>query len=245
MSLISKAEKNLTNLSPRLENVGTLKNIPVVLSDSKGRYLKDQTVDKHPERKIVWWIHPGTTVQQNLQWLKEKAVKTFQDLGQIHITLFIWLGTCDLTFKTGKYIFLKSSDFQVVTDLCQGLRDIYTFIHQFPTVRLIFLQVPFYSIYWWNKFHNHPDPDQFLKKDDILHEQLLEVNKYIITLNEFLGQNSPDFNLDILASRKRHYDLQTSYSTSFALYLDGIHPSPTLAKLWLLRLCLRLNKDCN
>ena len=79
MSLISKAEKNLTNLSPRSENVGTLKNIPVVLSDSKGRYLKDQTVDKHPERKIVWWIHPGTTVQQNLQWLQEKAVKTFQD----------------------------------------------------------------------------------------------------------------------------------------------------------------------
>ncbi|CAC5371045.1 unnamed protein product [Mytilus coruscus] len=107
MSLISKAEKNLTNLSPRLENVGTLKNIPVVLSDSKGRYLKDQTVDKHPERKIVWWIHPGTTVQQNLQWLQEKAVKTFQDLGQIHITLFIWLGTCDLTFKTDEFLSLN------------------------------------------------------------------------------------------------------------------------------------------
>ena len=185
----------------------------------------------------VWHLSP----------VSRKAVPGVLREESVHVTLYIWLGTCDLTVKEGKFISLRSTDFQVVTDLCQTYQDILKYMRKFPTVRLIFLQIPLYSVYWWNAFHNHPEPDQFVKQDEILHDQLYEVNKYLVTLNNYLheGINSPDFNSDILASRKGHYDRKTRYSTSFALYLDGIHPSPVLAKLWLIRLCLRFANDCN
>ncbi|CAC5413871.1 unnamed protein product [Mytilus coruscus] len=84
MSLASKAEKNIAKLAPRLSNIGSLDNIPIVLTDSKGKYFRDQCQDRHPDKKIVWWIHPGTGVQQNLQWLKEKTLRTFQDLVSVN-----------------------------------------------------------------------------------------------------------------------------------------------------------------
>jgi hypothetical protein len=47
---------------------------PVILSDSKGDYLKDQVF--HPEdRQIVWWNKIGTNIINFLHWL-EKNIKS-------------------------------------------------------------------------------------------------------------------------------------------------------------------------
>ena len=52
---LSKVRKQIHNLDGRLNNAPLLRTIPVVLSDSKAKYL-EQTVSwsKHPENKIFW-----------------------------------------------------------------------------------------------------------------------------------------------------------------------------------------------
>ena len=83
MSISSRAEKNIGNLSPRLNDVGTLKNIPVVLTDSKGRYLEEQSADTHPQNKVIWWVHSGQRVNEGYEWLQNRAEKTFRELPAV------------------------------------------------------------------------------------------------------------------------------------------------------------------
>ena len=243
---VSRINKNISNLVPKLSLIGHLNKIPVVLTDSKGRYLKDQVQNVHPENKIVWWAKSGAGVEEQFAWLRENLQSEFVNLHSDHITLYIWLGTCDLTTKTGEFIDLKSEDFSAGNRLCRFYRQIHEYISDYPNIRLIFLQLPCYSIYFWNLSHGHSDPEQFREKDKILANQLSEVNKYIRGFNSVLHPeiNSVDFGLDLEKSNKPHNRRHISYCNNFQLYLDGIHPCPELARLWVVRLSLRLEKDC-
>jgi hypothetical protein len=51
---LSKVQKQIHNLDPKLREVSLLRKIPVVLSDSKAKYLEN-VVDfkRHPENKIL------------------------------------------------------------------------------------------------------------------------------------------------------------------------------------------------
>ena len=107
------------------------------------------------------------------------------------ITLYIWLDTCDLTTKIENFIHLRSQDFSAGNRLCRFFRQIRDFISDYPTIRLIFLQIPCYSIYFWNLSHGHDDPEQFREKDKILEN--------IIDLKSVLHPeiNSVNFSLDL------------------------------------------------
>ena len=96
---------NLTCLSPRLQGIGNLAKIPVILSDSKGANL-EAAVDPqcHPENKIKFWYRKGKRVNEQYLWLKDNLHTELQKLDTHHITLYIWLGTCDLTEKSDKFI---------------------------------------------------------------------------------------------------------------------------------------------
>lgn len=63
---------------------------PVVLSDSKGVYIKDQV--SHPDdRQIIW--------------LKKRVIKVPTPAGEKTLkTKYIWLGTCDLKTKNKDHI---------------------------------------------------------------------------------------------------------------------------------------------
>jgi len=59
------SEKKLRDYlqTPRSPTVGSRALRPVILSDSKGNYLKDQV--HHPEdRQIVWWNKRGTNIKK-------------------------------------------------------------------------------------------------------------------------------------------------------------------------------------
>ena len=150
MSLV-RVSKNIHNLSLRLHGTGNLKKVPIILSDSKGERL-EAVVDliNHPENKIYFWYRKGKGVNEQYLWLKENLQEKLRILGTNHITLYIWLGTCDLTVKSDQFIKICSEDFSAVRSLCKGLKDIFDYIRQFPTITLVYLEIPYYSIYLWN-----------------------------------------------------------------------------------------------
>ena len=60
----SRINKNIYNLSPKLSSIGHLDKIIVVLTDSKGTYLKEQVQNEHPANKIVWWAKCDAGVEE-------------------------------------------------------------------------------------------------------------------------------------------------------------------------------------
>lgn len=242
---LSRINKNIYNLTPRLHGIGNLGKIPVILSDSKGGSL-EAVVDpqSHPENKLRFWYRRGKGVHEQYEWLRDNLQSELAKLGTSHITLYIWLGTCDLTEKSDKFIKLRTDDSTTVDSVCRGLKDIFDFTRQFPTITLVYLDIPYYSIYLWNLFHEHSDPEPFRQQDIALENQVSEVNNYIQQLNTILHKTSPNFSLDLEKSRKHRHEAYAKYSLNYGLYLDGVHPHPDLAKLWLIRIALRFENDC-
>ena len=203
---LSKVQKQIHNLDPKLREVPLLRKIPVVLSDSKAKYLENVVdFNRHPENKIFWWWRKGSDTESQFVWLKNNLTTTFEELGSTHLTLYILLGTCDLTEKNGSYIKLRLNSNDRVLNICAKYRDIYKFV-DFPTVNLIFLELPYYSIYQWNLSHKHPDAEPFRADDKLLESQIDLVNKFIFETNIVLHANSPSFDLDLEKVRTRWYN---------------------------------------
>lgn len=81
-----------------------LQKKPVLLSDSKGKYLRDCAVTE-VEKEILWLCKGGATTSNSYYWFVPKAEQTFQTYG--YFELYVWLGTCDLTVKNKTYISLN------------------------------------------------------------------------------------------------------------------------------------------
>ena len=175
--------------------------------------------------------------------MKSNLERKFHELSSRHFTLYVWLGTCDLTEKSGLFIKLRSEGNDRVNHVCETYREIYKFIANFPTIKLVFLELPYFSVYIWNVKKRNSEPEQFRAQDKLLETQIREVNKFIRETNILLRGNSPDFGLDLEKVRK-HGRREPVYTVNYGIYLDGVHPHPDLAVLWLIRLCLRIVDDC-
>ena len=71
---------------------------PVVVSDSKGKYLKacvSQT--RNPESKILWRAKGGATTLDRYLWLKDNVDAFIDKYGPLSV--YVFTGTCDLTIK--------------------------------------------------------------------------------------------------------------------------------------------------
>jgi hypothetical protein len=50
---------------------------PVVLSDSKGNWLKHHAKGTHPvEKEIIWWSKSGAKIKDRLNWLEYTGVSS-------------------------------------------------------------------------------------------------------------------------------------------------------------------------
>nr|XP_034321263.1 uncharacterized protein LOC117687937 [Crassostrea gigas] len=79
---------------------------PVLISDSKGVYLKRHLDLLKKSRIFVQFeCRPGARFANFIAWLKKNLSNLVQQHGWI--TLYIWLGTCDTTQKSGRYIDLR------------------------------------------------------------------------------------------------------------------------------------------
>lgn len=237
------SQNQLNKQSRRLESLITDKHLtftPVVLSDSKARYLQSEVV--HPaEQKIVWWYESGASAKSQLDFLKDNLELKLHRYPRI--VLYIWLGTCDLTKKEGKFIELKARDNSAVSELINTLKEIHKFVSGFPTVKLVYLELPYYSIFHWNATKHHETPGKFKHDDFLLKEQIDAVNSFVRESNILLRKYSPKFNCDIQNCRKDPDNAR--YTIKFYnFFIDGIHPCPALSRVWLLRICEIAFKDC-
>lgn len=233
---VKKLEKNSKHLYEL--DLGHLSLVPVVVSDSKGRYIK-QCVDSVQDN-IKWYCKSGAESSTALNWVKHNLYKVIAEHGAVCV--YIWFGTCDLTVKKGKYIFLSENLELSVSKLKGNLLEIKKFCAEKNT-KVIFLEVPYFSIEVWNRNKGHKTPSSFHADDMRLSITVDSINHDITTLNQELGVISPRFNEDLRRSRKSR-GKGIRYSFKFSLLQDGVHPSFILAKSWCSSLYRNIKRFC-
>ena len=214
---------------------------PVIITDSKGKYLRQVSVADKTESKILWYGRGGFNSNDVVKFL---SVKKINSLLKLHgrISLYLWVGTCDFTRKGKRHVYLRKplqktfdqfrTNLETIKRRCSSSR-----------IKLTFVHVPFYSIEIWNKNKGHPNVEIFKKDDKELTELIRKVNCYIDNANNDINSYSPRLNADIERSRKRKNGKQR-YSLRFSLFIDGIHPDKKLARSWLTSIKRRINIDC-
>ena len=229
---------------------GRLRSKPVILSDSKGFSLKPHLDLVHQfQENIIIECRAGARFQDYFHWLRINLITLVQSFG--NIVLYIFLGTCDLTFKKGKFTELRhKDDISAISYVKFQIERYLAFVKNFSTVTLVFLEIPPYSIEAWNRAKGHRDPKNFHSQDFILLERIALVNEYIRSVNERSSESrktplsSPRFKLDLLKFRKEKGGKQR-VSINFSNYKDGIHPTCLLARCWMKRIVTQVLIDCS
>ena len=228
----NKLEKYLQRQNPLLENVPENKLVPVILSDSKGRFLKRQAATPL-EHNIVWadqGHESGRTTRAGLDWVRDN-VNNFSTRYPNGFILFVWLGTCNYCDKTSeKQIFLKENIARVSAELILDLTNIIR-LGQQHNFKVVLLEIPVFCIREWNRVHGHCTPEIFAQQGEELQRDIQLVNEEICRLNLDSGFVSPLFNVDLKLKRKRNSPNRSYYN--FAQFTDGVHPNPILSRYWL------------
>ena len=116
--------------------------------------------------------------------------------------IYVWLGTCDLTSQNKKYIALTGEDDQVVDIAYEYLVKIAALVKYFPSCRITILEIPVYSIKYWNQRKGHKNLDEFIEQDKKLETQVYNLNGKIRQINETNQIHSPTFSTDLVKNSK-------------------------------------------
>ncbi|MEW8545299.1 MAG: hypothetical protein AB2693_17390 [Candidatus Thiodiazotropha sp.] len=211
----------------------------VVVSDSKGSYLR-RCIRSRIERSIVWLGEAGLKSKGGIDLLKANLNELKSKYGLLSV--YIFLGTCDLTTKTGDFITLNDSHESDSAHLIHRYEQLVSFAQE-KNFEITFLEIPIYSIKEWNRYHGDPCPELFRDQDNKLHNSLKIINDEIERINFTLGKQSPKFSLDLERSRKPSGKSERKYY-NFLLLKDGIHPNPLLSRLWLRRIVALIRQEC-
>lgn len=229
---------------PRSLTEGNRFITPVMLSDSKGEYIKTQVLH-HEDRNIVWWCKKGDTIEKRLRWLGTNISDKINRLRNIH--LYVWLGTCDITSKTSDgTISLRSQHREAPSRVTENLEKFIDALKPYPNCKITFLEVPYYSIATWNKKFKPTKTEQYAEQDSQLIEQIDKINTHIYQLNATLQKQYPLLNIHLLARKqvRRGKSAPNKEYINFKLLIDGIYPKPILAKVWLAKISQQIRKDC-
>jgi hypothetical protein len=170
--------------------------MPVVLSDSKGNWLKEHAKGTHPvEKEIIWWSKSGAKIKDRLIWLKSVIVQTISDLGPIW--LFVWLGTCDLPTYNKKYISIITHNDDTMNCIAEYYQKIVNLVQHYENCKITILETPVYSIYNRNKHRRHKTPEEFKNQDSLLAEQVVKLNFKVKEINDNINSHSPKFSNDL------------------------------------------------
>ena len=86
----------------------------VILSDSKGRYLRTEADNVNTDGiEIIWWAVGGRSTKDGVRYLTENIAKLND--GKKTLVLF-WHFTCDLTKKIQRLIYPRYADIEELTD---------------------------------------------------------------------------------------------------------------------------------
>lgn len=236
---------------------GPLKYKPILLSDSKGNYLRQFSgLIEDEGYSIEFNCKGGLRFLDQYFWLRNNLRRKVHKYG--YITLYCFLGTCDLTLKKTKYItnsqgkrikrsyidLRHSSDAEAFTYIQAQIDRYVDFVSQFPTVKIVFLRIPLYSIQKYNKYLGNEDYTDYRQSDFRLTDRIALCNEYITEVNKSKGVNSPNFKKDIQNDRKANGTTGSRSSLDFSLYKDGLHPNADLAYCWMKKIVTQIFFDC-
>lgn len=217
-----------------------LNSTPILVTSSKGFSLcrnLDLITKFGFNIDVNCWA--GANFLQTWDWLNNNLANKVQQYG--NITLYIWIGTCDLTTKRGKFIQLaQSTDIQCENYIHSQVDRIVTFVKSHPSVRLIFLEIPPYSIKVWNSYKGHHSPESFEEQDKILEGRINLLNNYIKEVDAQSDVKSLNFKADLL----KYQRVGRKPVINFKLFKDGVHPDRVLARVWMKRLVTKVFHDC-
>jgi len=108
--------------------------------------------------------------------------------------------------------------------------------------KIVFLEIPPYSIVRWNSAKGHRTPNHFISQDKVLSHRLALANERIQEVHYRNSVASPRFRLAVLRCHsskrgKRH-------TVNYNLYIDGVHPSVTMCRYWLRNILTAINRHC-
>ena len=203
----------------------------IILSDSKGRYLRNQAC-KGNTRNIHFVYRKGATISN--QKLVQQVIRNAK--FELNPIILVWFGTCDFTVKTGKEIRVAESSEcteRVVEKIIARYRELkrqILFVNK--SANVFFVECPPISTKRWAE-RTSGNGDEFIKQDEKLAILIQVFNTKLCELN--LGIKVPKITQDLIRSSKQKH-FKTRYKVNWNLYSDGIHPCDVLAELWLYRL---------
>ena len=138
MNKINKEFKKLYRLYKSTELSGET----IIFSDSKGFSLRDVLNDRL-NQKISVIAKGGANIYNDSHYYKVKsAVKKAK-----RPIVIVWLGTCDITGKKGKYVSAKTYPYQKIEFALSKNRTLKSRLLQAnPEATVVFLECPYYSI---------------------------------------------------------------------------------------------------
>ena len=239
----NKLEKYLQKENPSLVNIPENRLVPVFLSDSRGRYLRQQAATPL-EHDIVWVDQRhegGRTTSAGLEWVRSNS-SSFRDGYPNGFILFVWLGTCNFCDKNeNNWLSLKDdiarTSAEIIIDLGKIIR-----LGRENNFQVILLEIPIFCIQEWNRVHGHPSPEDFRQQDKDLQRDIHLVNEEIRRLNLDSGKVTPMFNVDLKLKRHRISPNRSYYN--FAQFTDGVHPNQLLSRYWLRKISEVVRLEC-
>ena len=212
-------------------NKGNRRKI-ILLSDSKGRYLRKQ-VCRDNNINIHFINHKGANIFS--EGLIQQTVRAAR-FERKPIAL-IWFGTCEFTVKTGKVIRVPDRPECIellVEQVIVKYRELKNRIQRVnSSAEVYFVECPPMSIKRWIEKHSCRG-DEYIADDVKLTNLIKTFNRRLCELNG--GIELPKITQDMIRSSKPKNRSKTKYKVNWTLYTDGIHPCDLLAKLWLYRL---------
>ena len=120
---------------------GTIQGQLVILTDSKGKYLRN-VQHTFPNFNIRFEGRSGLRLVQGLNWLQIHIKGLIEHYGLINLN--VWLGTCDLTCKAqdNQLSLRYTEDDDCYRYVIRQIERYYQLTAQYSEVRLVFLQIP-------------------------------------------------------------------------------------------------------
>ena len=109
-----------------------------------------------------------------------------------NIHLYVWLGTCDLTYYDGIFVALSANK-DIVDSIINTYQKFIDFLKPYPACKLTFFEISPYSIIDLNKSRKHSDPKSFKKDEEDILANIIKVNEHIRHINTSLNTFSPIF----------------------------------------------------
>ena len=230
-----KVIKETSNLLSEEGSLGEQEADPgqiYIITDSKGKYIKP-VIPGRLRSKINIFYKSGANINSEI------IDEAIQKIKHEHYPIvLIWLGTCEITTKTGKFCTLSKYPYQQVEEILTQYREAKDKIkHSNRNANIYFMECPYYSILTWNKSqgkkYSSNEEREVQKLDNELKSVVNYFNQQLMLINR--EHIVPRISQDQIIASKRKRSRRTKYRVNYRLLYDGIHPKRILARLWIHR----------